>query len=149
MFDWCNNILFCLLFIPPSALSAECLHKLQISSADIPQTFCRYSAHNLQIICRWSVDYLQIWYRCFTRSEADWEQICSFSISFVEEKQIWKGFKTYPKNLETTCLCYQILEIDWSIFHFTTKTTQPHPKVFSVNGALTCNCAALLTSLVD
>ena len=27
-------------------------------------------------------------------------------------------------------------------FVFTTKTTQPHPQVFSVNGALTCKNAA-------
>ena len=32
-----------------------------------------------------------------------------------------------------------------AIFVFTTKTTQPHPQVFSVNGALTCKKAALLT----
>ena len=36
-----------------------------------------------------------------------------------------------------------------AIFLFTTKTTQPCPQVFSVNSALTCNCAALLTSSVD
>ena len=36
-----------------------------------------------------------------------------------------------------------------AIFLFTTKTTQPRPPVFSVTGALTCNCAALLTSSVD
>ena len=35
-----------------------------------------------------------------------------------------------------------------AIFIFTTKTTQPRPQVFSVNGALTCKGAALLTSLV-
>ena len=35
------------------------------------------------------------------------------------------------------------------IFVFTTKTTQPRPQVFSVNGALTCKEAALLTSSVD
>ena len=29
------------------------------------------------------------------------------------------------------------------------KTTQPHPQVFSVNGALTCKEAALLTSSVE
>ena len=28
------------------------------------------------------------------------------------------------------------------------KTTQPNPQVFSVNGSLTCNFAALLTSSV-
>ena len=32
-------------------------------------------------------------------------------------------------------------------FVFTTKTTQPRPQVFSVNGALTCKNAAFLTSL--
>ena len=31
-------------------------------------------------------------------------------------------------------------------FVFTTKTTQPYPQVFSVNGALTCKNAAFLTS---
>ena len=36
-----------------------------------------------------------------------------------------------------------------TIFVFTTKTTQPHPQGFSVNSALTCKEAALLTSLVD
>ena len=28
----------------------------------------------------------------------------------------------------------------------TTKTTQPHPQVFTVTGSITCNQAALLTS---
>ena len=31
-------------------------------------------------------------------------------------------------------------------FKFTTKTSQPRPQVFSVNGALTCKNAAFLTS---
>ena len=35
-----------------------------------------------------------------------------------------------------------------AIFIFTTKTTQPRPHVFSVNGALTCKKAALLTSSI-
>ena len=35
-----------------------------------------------------------------------------------------------------------------AIFVSTTKTTQPRPQGFSVNGALTCKKAALLTSLV-
>ena len=35
-----------------------------------------------------------------------------------------------------------------AVFVFTTKTTQPPPQVFSVNGALTCKKAALLTSSV-
>ena len=36
-----------------------------------------------------------------------------------------------------------------AIFVFTTKTTEPRPHVFFVNGALTCKEAALLTSSVD
>ena len=36
-----------------------------------------------------------------------------------------------------------------TIFVFTTKTTQPHPQVFSVNSALTCKKAAFLMSSVD
>ena len=38
---------------------------------------------------------------------------------------------------------------EWNVHHFfkfTTKTTQPRPQVFSVNGALTCENAAFLTS---
>ena len=35
-----------------------------------------------------------------------------------------------------------------AIFVFKTKKTQPRPQVFSVNGALTCRKAALLTSSV-
>ena len=35
-----------------------------------------------------------------------------------------------------------------AIFVFTTKTTQPGPQVFSINGVLTCMKAALLTSSV-
>ena len=37
----------------------------------------------------------------------------------------------------------------FAIFVFSTKTTQPRPQVFSVNGALTCKEAARLTSSVD
>ena len=36
-----------------------------------------------------------------------------------------------------------------AIFIFTTKTTQPRPQVFLVNGALICRGAALMTSSVD
>ena len=46
------------------------------------------------------------------------------------------------------CLVPKTSEI-FAILVFTTKTTQPHPQVFSVNSALTCSCAALLISLVD
>ena len=52
-------------------------------------------------------------------------------------------------------MCYQfclVLTLEMSemsaFFVFTTKTTQPHPLVFLVNGALTCEKAAVLTSLV-
>ena len=37
----------------------------------------------------------------------------------------------------------------FSIFVLTTKTTQPRPQVFSVNGASTCKEAALFTLSVD
>ena len=36
----------------------------------------------------------------------------------------------------------------FAMFVLTTKTTQPRPQVFSVNGALTCKKAGLLTSSV-
>ena len=36
-----------------------------------------------------------------------------------------------------------------SYFVLTTKTTQPRPQVFSVNGSIICNFAALLTSSVQ
>ena len=36
-----------------------------------------------------------------------------------------------------------------AIFVLTTKTTQPRPQVFLVNGAFTCKEAALLTSSAD
>ena len=40
--------------------------------------FCRHSADDLQIICRSSVDCLQICYRCASRSVADYKEICLF-----------------------------------------------------------------------
>ena len=40
-----------------------------------------------------------------------------------------------------------VFTISWAHF-FTTKATQPRPQVFSVNGALTCKKAPLLTSSV-
>ena len=47
---------------------------------------------------------------------------------------------------------YLVLTLETSetsaIFVFTTKTTQPRPQIVSVNGALTCKKAALLTSSV-
>ena len=45
-------------------------------------------------------------------------------------------------------LTFQTSEMP-AIFVFTTKTTQPRPQVFSVNGALTYKKAALLTSSVS
>ena len=48
------------------------------------------------------------------------------------------------------CLVFTLETSEISaIYVFTTKTTQPRPQVFSVNGALTCKEAAFLTSLVD
>ena len=49
--------------------------------------------------------------------------------------------------------CAKVLTFETSqmsaIYVSTTKITQPLPQVFSVNGALTCKKAALLTSSVD
>ena len=47
----------------------------------------------------------------------------------------------------SSCSSLETSEVS-AIFVFTTKTTQPRPQVFSVNGALTCKKAALLTSSV-
>ena len=41
-------------------------------------------------------------------------------------------------------LTFETSEIS-AIFVFTTKTTQPRPRVFSINGALTCKEACPLT----
>ena len=46
------------------------------------------------------------------------------------------------KRVKCSAECY-------AIFVFTTKTTPLRLQLFSVNRALTCKCAALLTSLVD
>ena len=80
MLDWCDTS-----FILLAIYTSFCF--VCRMSAQIADQFCRHFADILQII----------WYRCFTRSEADWEQICSFSIPFVEEKQIWKGLKPIQK----------------------------------------------------
>ena len=45
-------------------------------------------------------------------------------------------------------LTFETSEMSAAFFVFTIKTTQPRPQVLSVNGALTCRCAALLTSSV-
>ena len=56
-------------------LSAERLHKLQISSADILPTFCRHPADILQtilqIICRPSADLLQMFQQICSRLKTD------------------------------------------------------------------------------
>ena len=62
-------------------------------------------------------------------------------------------------TLRVQCLCavlamlfHLVLTLEMSemntIFVFPYKTTPPCPQVFSVNGALTCKKAVLLTSLV-
>ena len=63
-------------------------------------------------------------------------------------------------TLRVQCLCavlamlfHLVLTLEMSemyaIFVFTTKTTQPCPQVFLVNGALTCKKAAFSTSSVE
>ena len=47
------------------------------------------------------------------------------------------------------CFFFYIYIYDPPFLFSQQKTTQPHPQVFSVNGALTCKEAALLTSSVD
>ena len=73
--------------------------------------------------------------------------------------QIFSKQQIQPFELTSCCSCHvfsyyfaQFLLLKTgemsAIFVFTTKTTQPRPQVFSVNGALTCKEAALLTSSV-
>ena len=73
--------------------------------------------------------------------------------------QIFSKQQMLPFELSSCCSCHvfsyffaQFLLLKRvkcpPFFKFTTKTTQPRPQVFSVNGALTCKKAALLTSLV-
>ena len=73
------RLLLCLLFIPPS--SAERLYKLQMSSADILQIFCRHSADHLQKICRLSADLLQMFQQICCRLKTD--LLVSYGWSFV------------------------------------------------------------------
>ena len=57
------------------------------------------------------------------------------------QKPLFRLVPAAVLNLETS-------EVS-AILVFRTKTTQPRPQVFSVNGALICKEAALLTSSVD
>ena len=54
--------------------------------------------------------------------------------------------KNYIVRRETSKMFRQLFS---AIFLFTTTTAPSRPVVFSVNSALTCNCAALLTLSVD
>ena len=54
-------------------------------------------------------------------------------------------FKPLFRLVPAVVLTLETSEVS-AIFVFTTKTTQPRPQVFSVNGALTCENAAFLTS---
>ena len=71
--------------------------------------------------------------------------------------QIFSKQQMSPFELHSCCSCHvfsynfvQFLLLKrvkcLPFFVFTTKTTQPHPQVFSVNGALTCKNAAFLMS---
>ena len=71
--------------------------------------------------------------------------------------QIFSKQQMSPFELSSCCSCHvfsynfaQFLLLKrvkcLPFFVFTTKTTQPHPQVFSVNGALTCKNAAFLMS---
>ena len=71
--------------------------------------------------------------------------------------QIFSKQQMSPFELSSCCSCHvfsyffaQFLLLKRvkcpPFFKFTTKTTQPRPQVFSVNGALTCENAAFLTS---
>ena len=71
--------------------------------------------------------------------------------------QIFSKQQMSPFELSSCCSCHvfsyffaQFLLLKRvkcpPFFVFTTKTTQPRPQVFSVNGALTCKNAAVLTS---
>ena len=69
-------------------------------------------------------------------------------IADVELRVVFLLFLACFKLLFRLVLTLEMSEMS-AIFVFTTKTTQPSPQVFSVNGALTCKEAALLTSSVD
>ena len=71
--------------------------------------------------------------------------------------QIFSKQQMSPFELSSCCSCHvfsyyfaQFLLLKRvkcpPFFKFTTKTTQPRPQVFSVNGALTCENGAFLTS---
>ena len=87
--------------------------------------------------------------------------LSSPSIVLVQEcsaQQIFSKQQMSPFELCSCCSCY-VLSYNFTqflllkrvkcppFFVFITKTTQPHPQVFLVNGALTRKNAAFLTSL--
>ena len=71
--------------------------------------------------------------------------------------QIFSKWQMSPFELCSCCSCH-VFSCNFAqflllkrvkcppFFVFTTKTTQPRPQIFSVNGALTCKTAAFLTS---
>ena len=66
------------------------------------------------------------------------QQMSPFELSSCCSRHVFSYFFAQFLTLETSEMS--------AIFKFTTKTTQPRPQVFSVNGALTCTSAAFLTS---
>ena len=81
----------------------------------------------------------------------------------VQEKKVCSGLQIYSKQ-QMSFVFMLFLPCFQTIFHretskmfrrlfrhfvLTTKTTQPRPRVFTVNGSITCNQAALLTSSVQ
>ena len=65
----------------------------------------------------------------------------------IDYKLSWNNHidTTLSKNQQS---CWAIIETATFRSLSKNKTTQPHLQVFLVNGPLTCNCAALLTSLM-
>ena len=68
-------------------------------------------------------------------------------IADVALRAVFSLFQPWFQLLFSLVLTLETSEM-FPIFVFTTKTTQPRPQVFSVNGALTYRKAALLTSSV-
>ena len=80
------------------------------------------------------------------------KEIPKLNIYFSRVPQSWNTFLYWNVWIRWKCLFrgQKSSFFIWSaIFVFTTETTQPHPQVFSVNGALTCKEAGLLTSSVE
>ena len=88
--------------------------------------------------------------------------LTSIDVKFIFDSACLGLFRCRPLELSSCCSCHLfsflvlfrlVLTLEtseMSIFVFTTcKTTQPPPQIFSVNDALTCKEAAILTSSVD